>query len=246
MVVLSVLKLLGIACNTVLLAPLVVAASLVDGRWGYRVSRLWVRVNLLLSGVRVHARRDVTLDPHAAYVFMSNHQSHFDVLAVVAALPEFQLRWVAKKELTRVPLFGWALAHSDHVIIDRSSHVQAMASLRAAAEKMRRGLSVIIFPEGTRGPGDGTLLPFKRGGFVLAQEAGFSVVPLVVAGSAEILSRQGWRIHGGDIDVLVGAPIPVAGLDREQLMARVREHLERLLPRTRSRRVAPQRLAEVR
>jgi 1-acyl-sn-glycerol-3-phosphate acyltransferase len=245
-VLLSLLKLLGIACNTVLLAPVVVAASMVDGRWGYRLSRLWVRLNLLLSGVRVHARREVPLDPHAAYVFMSNHQSHFDVLAVVAALPEFQLRWVAKKELTRVPLFGWALAHSDHIIIDRSNHVQAMATLRAAAEKMRQGLSVIIFPEGTRGAGDGTLLPFKKGGFVLAQEAGFPIVPLVVAGSADVLSRRGWHIHGGDIDVLVGTPIPVAGLDSDQLMARVREHLERLLPRTRTRRVAPPRLAEAR
>ncbi len=246
MILLSVLKLLGIALNTALVAPLVVAAAAVDGRWGYRLSRLWVRVNLLLTGVRVHARRESVLDPHTPYVFMSNHQSHFDVLAVVAALPDFQLRWVAKKELTRIPVFGWALRHSDHIIIDRSNHVQAMTSLRAAVEQMRRGLSVIIFPEGTRGPGDGTLLPFKKGGFVLAQEAGIPIVPMVVQGSAEVLSRRGWQIHGGDIDVLIGTPIPVAGLERDELMRRVREHLERMLPRTRSRRVAPPRLAEAR
>jgi 1-acyl-sn-glycerol-3-phosphate acyltransferase len=245
-ILLSVLKLLGIALNTALVAPLVVAAAAVDGRWGYLLSRLWVRVNLLLTGVRVHARREGVLDPHAPYVFMSNHQSHFDVLAVVAALPDFQLRWVAKKELTRIPVFGWALRHSDHIIIDRSNHVQAMTSLRAAVEQMRRGLSVIIFPEGTRGPGDGTLLPFKKGGFVLAQEAGIPIVPIVVQGSVEVLSRRGWQIHGGDIDVLIGTPIPVAGLERDELMQRVREHLERMLPRTRSRRVAPPRLAEAR
>jgi 1-acyl-sn-glycerol-3-phosphate acyltransferase len=245
-VVLSVLKLLGIALNTVVLAPLVVAAAALDGRWGYRLSRLWVRINLLLTGVRIHVRRQAALDRGAAYVFMSNHQSHFDVLAVVAALPEFQLRWVAKKELTTVPVFGWALRHSDHIIIDRSNHAQAMKTLRAAAEKMQQGLSVIIFPEGTRGPGDGTLLPFKKGGFVLAQEAGIPIVPIVVQGSAEVLSRHGWQIHGGDVDVLVGEPIPVAGLDRDELIGRVREHLERMLPRTRARRVAPPRLAEVR
>jgi 1-acyl-sn-glycerol-3-phosphate acyltransferase len=245
-VLLSVLKLLGIALNTALLAPCVVAAAAVDGRWGYRLSRLWVRINLLLTGVRVHARRESLLDAHAPYVFMSNHQSLFDVLAVVAALPEFQLRWVAKKELTRIPVFGWALRHSDHIIIDRSNHVQAMTSLRAAVEQMRRGLSVIIFPEGTRGPGDGTLLPFKKGGFVLAQEAAIPIVPIVVQGSPEVLSRRGWQIHGGDIDVLVGTPIPVAGLERDELMQRVREHLERMLPRTRSRRVARPRLAEAR
>jgi 1-acyl-sn-glycerol-3-phosphate acyltransferase len=245
-VLLSVLKLLGIALNTVLAAPVVVAVGAVNGRWAYHVARAWVRVNLWLSGVRVHVRREADLDPHAPFVFMSNHQSHFDVLAVVAALPEFQLRWVAKRELTRVPIFGWALRHSDHIIIDRSNHVQAMTSLRGAVEKMRQGLSVIIFPEGTRGPGDGTLLPFKKGGFVLAQEAGIPIVPMVVGGSADVLSRHGWEIHGGTIDVLVGEPIPVTGLEREELMARVREYLERMLPRTQSHRVAPPCLAEAR
>jgi 1-acyl-sn-glycerol-3-phosphate acyltransferase len=245
-VLLSILKLLGIALNTALFAPAVVVASAVDGRWGYRLSQLWVRINLLLTGVRVHARRETPLDPHAPYVFMSNHQSLFDVLAVVAALPEFQLRWVAKLELTRVPIFGWALRHSDHIIIDRSNHVQAMASLRAAVEKIRQGLSVIIFPEGTRGPGDGTLLPFKKGGFVLAQEAKIPIVPIVVQGSPEVLSRRGWQIHGGDIDVLVGEPIPVASVQCEELMQRVREHLERMLPRTRARHVSRPRFAEAR
>jgi 1-acyl-sn-glycerol-3-phosphate acyltransferase len=245
-VLLSVLKLVGIALNTALLAPVIVVVGAFDGRWAYRLSQLWVRIDLLLTGVRVGARREVPLDSHAPYVFMSNHQSLFDVLAVVAALPEFQLRWVAKKELTRVPVFGWALRHSDHIIIDRSNHVQAMMSLRAAVEKMRRGLSVIIFPEGTRGPGDGTLLPFKKGGFVLAQEAGIPIVPIVVRGSADVLARCGWEIHGGDIDVLVGEPIAVAGVPCEELMQRVREHLERMLPRTHARPVSRPRFAEAR
>jgi 1-acyl-sn-glycerol-3-phosphate acyltransferase len=229
-VLLSVLKLLGIALNTVLFAPVAVALSAINGRWAYRVSQLWVRGNLLLTGVRVHTRYEAALDSDTPYVFVSNHQSHYDVLAVVAALPAFQLRWVAKKELTRVPVFGWALRHSDHIIIDRSDHVQAMQSLRAAAEKMRSGLSVIIFPEGTRGPGDGSMLPWKRGGFVLALDAGIPIVPLAIRGSADVLGRHGWQIHGGTIDVLVGTPIPVAGLDRDELMRRVRERLEAMLP----------------
>jgi 1-acyl-sn-glycerol-3-phosphate acyltransferase len=245
-VLLSVLKLLGIALNTALLAPLVVAVGMVNGRWAYHIARMWVRIDLWISGVRVHARRETALDPHAAYMFMSNHQSLFDVLAVVAALPEFQLRWVAKRELTRVPVFGWALRHSDHIIIDRSDHQQAMATLRAAVDKMRQGLSVIIFPEGTRGPGDGTLLPFKKGGFVLAQEAGIPIVPLVVRGSADVLARHGWQVRGGDIDVLVGEPVAVAGLECEVLMRCIREHLERMLPGVRSHGVAPPRLAEAR
>jgi 1-acyl-sn-glycerol-3-phosphate acyltransferase len=243
-VLLSVLKLLGIALNTVLLAPMVVAMSAISGRWGYRVSQLWVRIDLLLTGVRVRTRYETPLDPRTPYVFMSNHQSHFDVLAVVAALPAFQLRWVAKKELTKVPVFGWALRHSDHIIIDRSDHVQAMKSLRAAADKMRGGVSVIIFPEGTRGPGDGTMLPWKRGGFVLALDAGIPVVPIAVAGSADILGRHGWQIRSGTIDVVVGAPIPVAGVERDELMRRARERLEGMLPRAAAQRSRPVRFAE--
>jgi 1-acyl-sn-glycerol-3-phosphate acyltransferase len=243
-VLLSVLKLLGIAVNTVLFAPVVVAVSAINGRWGYRLSQYWVRVDLLLTGVRIRSRYEVPLDPRRPYVFMSNHQSHYDVLAVVAALPAFQLRWVAKKELTKVPVFGWALRHSDHIIIDRSDHAEAMKSLRAAVEKMRGGLSVIIFPEGTRGPGDGTMLPWKRGGFVLALDAGIPVVPVAVRGSAQILGRRDWQIHGGTIDVTIGAPIPVAGLERDELMQRVRERIEAMLPRAATRAPAHARLAE--
>jgi len=243
-VLLSVLKLLGIALNTVLFAPVAVAVSAIDGRWGYRVSQLWVRFNLLLSGVRVRTRYETPLDPRVPYVFVSNHQSYYDVLAVIAALPAFQLRWVAKKELTQVPVFGWALRHSDHIIIDRSDHVQAMKSLRAAVEKMRSGLSVIIFPEGTRGPGDGTMLPWKKGGFVLALDAGIPIVPVAVRGSADVLGPRGWQIHGGTIDVLVGTPIPVIGVERDQLMRCVRERLEGMLPRAVAPASRPVRLAE--
>ncbi len=228
-VLFSIVKVLAISANTVLAAPAVVAAATLDSRWAYWICQLWVRLNLLVSGVDVHTRREGELDPSEPYVFMSNHQSHFDVLAVVAAIPEFQLRWVAKQELTRIPFFGWALAHADHIIIDRSDHAQAVASLRAAEEKMRRGCSVIIFPEGTRGGGDGVLLPFKKGGFVLALETGISIVPIAVRGSQSILPRGGWQIAEGDIDVIVGEPIPVDGLDRDTLMRRVRAQLEQQL-----------------
>jgi len=241
---LSVIKLLGIALNTVLLAPVVVAVSALSGRGGYRVSQLWVRMNLLVTGVRVRTRYQTQLDPHTPYVFMSNHQSHFDVLAAVAALPAFQLRWVAKKELTNVPVFGWALRHSDHIIIDRSNHVQTIKSLRAASEKMRGGLSVIIFPEGTRGPGDGTMLPWKRGGFVLALDAGIPIVPIAVEGSADVLGRRGWQVRSGAIDVVVGTPIPVAGLECDELMRCVRERLEAMLPHGAAHGSRPMRFAE--
>ncbi len=221
----SLWKLLFLGLNTLVLAPLIVAVAAVDQNRAYRLCRLWVRANLVAFGVRVRMRRLGPLDRSASYVFMSNHRSQLDVLAVVAALPEFQLRWVAKKELTRVPVFGWALRHTGHIIIDRSDHEQAVASLRAAREQMERGISVIIFPEGTRAPTDAALLPFKKGGFMLALETGFPIVPIGVRGSRLLLPKGAWRVSAGDIDVVVGTPIATAGADRDALIERVQRFM---------------------
>ena len=218
---LSILKLIFVACHTAVVCPILVATAGVSQRRAYHLSQVWARVNLFVCGARVYARRLAALDPARPYVFMSNHRSQFDILAVVAALPEFQLRWVAKKELTRVPIFGWALQHTGHIIIDRSDHAQAVASLSAAREQMRNGVSVVIFPEGTRGPPDG-LLPFKKGGFMLALEAGFPIVPLAIRGSEQVLPRHSWWIGSGDIEVVVGPPLAVTGVERDELIRRVR------------------------
>jgi len=228
--ILSALQLLIVAIDTVLISPVVVAVALVHENAAYRLCHVWARFNLFLYGVRVETRRLAALDPRRPYVFMSNHRSQFDILAVVVALHEFQLRWVAKVELTRVPVFGWALKHSGHIIIDRRDREQAVASLRAARAKMEKGVSVVIFPEGTRSGADQALLPFKKGGFMLALETGFPIVPLAVRGSRRILPRGSWQPSSGAIEVVVGAPIPVEGASREELMERVRrfvvDHLD--------------------
>jgi 1-acyl-sn-glycerol-3-phosphate acyltransferase len=226
---LSAFKLIFVSVHTAVIAPVVVAVSTVDEKAAYRVCRLWARVNLLVCGVRVRTRRAPDFDPTRSYVVISNHRSQFDILALVVALQELQLRWVAKKELTNVPIFGWALRHAGHVIIDRSDTAQAVASLRAAYEKLRNGVSVVIFPEGTRAPVTETLLPFKKGGFMLALETGIEVLPVVLLGSDEVLPRNSWSIRAGTIEVVVGSPIPVDGLDREQLMERVRTYMLREL-----------------
>jgi 1-acyl-sn-glycerol-3-phosphate acyltransferase len=222
---LSALKLVLVAIDTVVLAPLAVAVALFDQNVAYRICQLWVRTNLVLYGVRVSTRRLVPLDPSRAYVFMSNHRSQFDILAVVAALSDFQLRWVAKVELTRVPVFGWALKHTGHVIIDRRDHAQAVASLRAARTKMAAGVSVVIFPEGTRSAAHQTLLPFKKGGFMMAIETSFPIVPIAVRGSREILPRGSWQPASGEIEVVVGPPIAVEGVSRDDLFERVRSFM---------------------
>ena len=229
-ILVSILKLICVGLNTVVCALSVVAVALFDERAAYRLCRLWVRINLLACGVRVRTRRLAPLDPQTPYVFMSNHRSQFDVLAVIAALPEYQLRWVAKVELTRVPVFGWALRRSGHIIIDRSDSTQAVRSLRAAELRMREGISVMIFPEGTRATPRDTLLRFKKGGFMMALDAGVPIVPMVVRDSDKVLPRRAWRVAAGDIEVVVGRPIPAAGVDRDELIRRVRSFMLEHLP----------------
>lgn len=227
----SILKLLFLGVSTVVFALAVIAVALVDQDRAYRLCQLWVRLNLAAFRIRVRATRETGLDPSRPYVFMANHQSHLDVLAVVAALPEFQLRWVAKRELADIPFFGWALRQGGHIIVDRRNTTQAVARLRAARAQTNAGVSVIIFPEGTRGTGGGTLLPFKKGGFMLAVESGLPIVPVVVRGSRPLLPPHTWHVHGGEIEVTVCAPVAVAGLDRDALMATVRDRmLARLEP----------------
>jgi 1-acyl-sn-glycerol-3-phosphate acyltransferase len=137
---------------------------------------------------------------------------------------------VAKRELLRVPFFGWALALADQVVIDRDDREQAVASLKRAAERIRGGVSVIIFPEGTRSP-DARLKPvesFKSGGFHLAIEARVPIVPTTVSGSHHITPKRSLKIRSGVIKVHYGKPIPTAELsidDRNELKRRVREAL---------------------
>jgi 1-acyl-sn-glycerol-3-phosphate acyltransferase len=223
------LKVLGIAINTALMAPMVGLAAAIDARRAYDLSRIWAITNLGLSQVDVRTVRRATLDPTKPYVFMSNHASHFDVLAVVAALPEFQLRWVAKRELAEIPIFGWALRRGEHIIIDRSNPEQALASLRAAKTTMDTGVSVMIFPEGTREGHDHELLPLKKGGFLLAIETEVPIVPIAIKNSRGILARDDWQVHAGTIEVVVGEAIPVTGRTQDVLIAEVERFLRREL-----------------
>lgn len=199
-----------------------------DGKLVYRLSQLWMRSVLKIGGIRLRVEGAEHLDRHRTYVFMANHQSNIDIPVLSQSLSEFQLRWVAKRELVRIPLFGWALRASRHIIVDRSDRADAMAGLHRARAIVHRGISVVFFPEGTRGA-SGQLLPFKRGGFVLAVRTRTPIVPVTIKGSPAVLPRGDWRIRPGEVRVIVGRPISVdaaraGALGR--LAAEVREIIE--------------------
>ena len=215
-------KLVAFGIDTAITAAGAGVAALLDENFAYQLCRAWARLNLFLFRIDVHPTRRGPIDPGATYVFMSNHQSQLDILAVMETLPEFQLRWVAKRELTRIPVFGWALQKCGHIIVDRGNHDEAVERLRAASARTREGISVIIFPEGTRTRTPDVLLPFKKGGFMLALDAGAPIVPVAVRGSFRLLPPHTLDVHGGDIDVVVGMPIPTVGTTREELVRQVR------------------------
>lgn len=202
------LKLFVIALFTLPLGLLIVSLAIFDrkGKLAYKLSRLWTWLVLKAGGVRLTIRGLEHLDSHRSYIFMANHQSNMDIPVLVQSLSEFQLRWIAKKELAFVPFFGWALWSSRHILVARGDPSEARATITKAKQKLEEGASIILFPEGTRSR-DGKLLPFKRGGFLLALRTKTPVVPVTLNGSGKILPRGDWRIRAGEIEVIIGKPV---------------------------------------
>src|SRR5215471_7555191 len=195
-----------------------------------RLARWWAWGVLASAGVRLRVRSRAVLEPGRPYVFMLNHLSLVDVWAVLVAVP-VPLRFIAKKQLGAIPLFGWAMRAGRFIFIDRQNPVLARKSIEEAANRVRRGQSVVIFPEGTRSR-DGRTGPFKKGGFHLAMSAGVDIVPVAIRGSREVMPRGSARIYPGDVSIEIGEPIPTAGLapeDREALVDRVRDRIVAML-----------------
>ncbi len=170
-------------------------------------SRVWAKVLLWICGVDVTARGLEHMRPGCNYVYVANHASMFDIPAVVSAVPD-QIRIVYKKELERVPLFGWGLKWGNYIGIDRGHGPEARRSLQEAAEKIRNGASVLLYAEGTRTE-NGKLQPFKRGAFHLAVISGVPVIPVTINGSFGILRKHSVIVHPGKIEVILEAPVSV-------------------------------------
>jgi len=146
-----------------------------------------------------------------------------DIPIILAALP-FQFRFAAKKQLFRYPFLGWHLRRSGHVPIDRENPHAAVKSLREAADTIKRGTPIVIFPEGGTSR-DGSIKPFKGGGFMLATKSNAEAVPVTIRGSRLVLVPTTYHVRGGDVEVTVGNPIASTGLSNTELANRVREEI---------------------
>jgi 1-acyl-sn-glycerol-3-phosphate acyltransferase len=175
----------------------------------------WGRAILRAAHVTVEVEGLEHLPADGPAIVVANHESWFDVFALVAHLP-VDYRFVGKIELTRVPLFGRAWLAAGHIAIDRGDRQRAIESLqRAGGILHREGAVVVMFPEGTR-TRDGNLLPFKKGAFVLAAQSQVPLVPVGISGSRAIMPKGSWRVTPGTIRVRIGEPIPTHGLGEEQ------------------------------
>lgn len=199
------------------------------GNLSFHLARLWGRVVIRASGVRLRAHHEQVLDPRRGYVFMANHRSHYDVFALLATLPG-QARFMAKRSLFKIPIFGWSLYASGFVPVDRGSREGARATFDASLDRLSRGASLVVFPEETRGMG-GALLPLKPGGFLLALKSGHEIVPIGIRGSGDVQPKGSRVIRPGTIDLHYGKPIDPAAYGargRKKLADAVRREIETL------------------
>lgn len=211
---------------TVIFSYLSILLSVVgnNGNWSHIAARIWGRSILAASGIRVRVTGMEKIDPAKSYIFMSNHQSNFDIPVLLAFL-KVQFRWLAKEELFKIPFFGYAMQRVGYISINRSDRRSAFQSLKRAAKIIRGGVSVLIFPEGTRSL-DGRIRPFKKGGFILALDAGVPIVPVVIRGTRSIMPKDRLRIRPGRVELEILAPIDTTTYSRkakDALIAAVRQ-----------------------
>jgi 1-acyl-sn-glycerol-3-phosphate acyltransferase len=211
----SCLKIVWLACwaglaTLALFLPITLAAlSSRTGNLAFQISRGWAWVMLKAAGVRTRVRGKEKIERGRGYVVIVNHQSLYDIPALVTALG-IQFRWIIKKEVLKVPLFGHALHASRNIFIDRSNRESAIESIHRGMARLPRGTSLLFFAEGTRSP-DGEIHDFKKGGFVTAIEGKLPILPVTVNGSRKVLPKKSVVFQPGTIEVVVGDPIDTAG-----------------------------------
>lgn len=236
--VLASLRLFAFYIFSAIYIPVIVAVALLKpGDYlYYRLIRVWVAVTLAIFRVRVVTSGVEGLAAGEDYVLLVNHRSHFDSLAIVKALGPRETRWVAKRELMKVPVFGYGLRVTGQILVDRKDHTQALEVLRANLGK--HGATVVFFAEGQRSA-SGALSSFKKGGAAFAIDAGLPVVPVAIAGSEKVLPKYSLTVLPGSIHVAFGEPLSTDGLghgDRDMLTAAAYDKVRHLLDQIESER----------
>lgn len=192
-------------------------------------ARGWARGLLWSSGCKLRVRSESELDPRRGYIFMANHQSVLDIPAMILSMPG-QFRFLAKRSLFKLPVFGWSLSAAGFIPVDRGQGEHAKAAFEAALAALQHGASLIIYPEETRSF-DGRLREFKRGGFLMALKTGVPIVPVGIRGTRDSRPRGTWIVRPAQVEVCFGPVIDPADFGmkgRRELVALATREVSRL------------------
>ena len=203
---------------TAVMATISLTVSFVDadGSRQHWCAHTWCRLIAGTVGMKVRVTGLENLPaPGTPVVYMANHQSYMDIPVLYGFLP-VQFRIIAKESLFKVPFMGWHLSRAGNIPINRSNRREAMRSMEAAAERIREGTPVVVFPEGTRSR-NGVLQDFKAGSFKLATSAGVAIVPITIVGTCKIMAKDSFLMRPGIVDMHISAPIPTAIAEGESL-----------------------------
>jgi len=221
-----------IAICTIVMDLLSMVVSFFDrsGNIPHNLARIWGKMLLAVSFVRVRAEGLNKLDPKANYVFVSNHGSYLDIPALLSVL-NYQFRFFAKKGLYKIPFLGWHLRWAGHLPVDRSNARNSLKSMTEGARVIAaRHISVVLFPEGGRTLTG--LRPFKEGSAYIAIKSGVPIVPVAIVGLRELLPMGSGHIRSGSVTVRIGTPIPTAGMRvdaREELTTRLHDEVAAMM-----------------
>ncbi|MBV8516456.1 MAG: 1-acyl-sn-glycerol-3-phosphate acyltransferase [Acidobacteria bacterium] len=194
------------------------------------VIRFWARAIVRAAGIELRTERMETLDPKQRYILVANHHSYLDIPCVFAAVPQ-PIRFMAKSSLFKIPIFGWAIGRAGFIPIDRKNRRTAVKSFDLAADRIRKGNTIVIFPEEGRSR-DREMRPFQRGAFLLALKSEQPIVPIAIDGTYDVLSARTLQVKPGVVTVRIGTPIATAGLslrDKERLANESRAQIESML-----------------
>jgi 1-acyl-sn-glycerol-3-phosphate acyltransferase len=203
------------ALATIILGIPVMVAGLLSrtGNLAFSISKLWAYTMLAVSFVRTEIINKEKIQRGKSYIIISNHQSLYDIIALVTRLG-IQYRWFIKKEILKIPIFGYALYASRNIFIDRSDTAKSIESINKGIDRLPGGVSIMVFAEGTRSP-DGRIHEFKKGGFVTAVRRKIPILPVTVNGSRRILPKGSLIVKPGKIRIVIGDPIDPSGYTTE-------------------------------
>jgi 1-acyl-sn-glycerol-3-phosphate acyltransferase len=216
-----------LAILTLLIAAVRSTSPLIDG-----IIRLWGRTLVRAAGIDLRAENLERIEPGKRYIFVSNHYSWLDVPCILAAVPQQPIRFMAKVSLFRIPFFGWALARAGFIPVDRKNRRTAVKSFDLAADRIRKGNTIVIFAEEGRAQ-QREMRPFQRGAFLLAIKSQKTIVPLAIDSTFDVWPVGSfWRIKPGRVTLRVGTPIETANVtvrQKDRLLNETREQVQSML-----------------